>query len=282
MAQQTSNLHLCFETNDTDTTILRVRQQQPPWRVVRGFRAASGETLAHVHNLSGGILDTDSLSLQVDIGPRAQAQVTSTGATRVYRSRSPGSCASQRMNVSIASDAYLEYLPDQLIPFAGSRFDQVTRVEMERGGSLIWWDRFAPGREASGEIFQFESLTSEFELIADGQPIAIERWTLRPLIQRVDSIARLGSFRHFATCYVCRAGQPPSYWRSFESQMHTVADELSGAEILWGVTPLRAHGLVIRGLAVSGRSLAGGLVELWKAAKWILCGRVATLPRKVH
>jgi urease accessory protein len=277
-----SNLHLSFEATDVGATILRVKQQQPPWRVVRGFPAPTGETLAHVHNLSGGILDTDALSWQVDVGPHAQAQVTSTGATRVYRSRSPGSRASQCMRVSIASDAYLEYLPDQLIPFAGSRFDQKTRVEIERGGSLIWCDRVAPGREASDEIFRFESLTSDFELMADGQPIAIERWTLAPLIQRMDSIARLGPFRHFASCYICRAGEPSAYWKTFEAQMQTVADQLTSAEVLWGVTSLRAHGLAIRGLAVSGRSLAGGLVEIWKAAKWILCGRVATLPRKVH
>jgi len=277
-----SNLHLSFEAADGGATILRVKQQQPPWRVVRGFPAPTGETLAHVHNLSGGILDTDSLSWQVDVGPRAQAQVTSTGATRVYRSRSPGSRASQRMRVSVASDAYLEYLPDQLIPFAGSRFDQQARVEIELGGSLIWCDRVAPGREASDEIFRFESLTSDFELVADRQPIAIERWTLAPLVQRIDSIARLGPFRHFASCYICRAGAPASYWKNFESQMQTLADQLSSAEVLWGVTSLRAHGLAIRGLAVSGRSLAGGLVEIWKAAKWILCGRVATLPRKVH
>jgi urease accessory protein len=277
-----SHLHLAFETGDAPATILRVKQQQPPWRVIRGFRAPSGETLAHVHNLSGGILDTDSLSWQVDVGPRAQAQVTSTGATRVYRSRSPESRSSQRMHVNIGSDAFLEYLPDQVIPFAGSRFEQTTRVNVDRGGSLIWWDRFAPGREASGEIFHFESLTSDFELTVDGQPIAIERWTLTPLIQHLDSTAILGPFRHFASCYVCHAGQPAGYWKGFESEMRTVADQHSSAEILWGVTSLRAHGLVIRGLAVSGRSLANGLVEMWKAAKWFLCGRVATLPRKVH
>jgi urease accessory protein len=262
--------------------MLRVKQQQPPWRVVRGFRAPSGETLAHVHNVSGGILDTDSLSWQLDVGPRAQAQVTSTGATRVYRSRSAESRASQSVRVSIASDAYLEYLPDQLIPFAGSRFDQTARIEMERGASLIWWDRVAPGREASDEIFRFVELTSLFELIADGQPVAIERWTVTPLTQRLDSIARLGPFRHFASCYVCRAGEPAAYWKTFEMQMQIVADQLSSSEILWGVTSLKAHGLAIRGVAIGGRALASGLVEFWKAAKWILCGRVATLPRKVH
>jgi urease accessory protein len=279
---QSSHLHLAFEADESGGTILRVPEQQPPWRVLRGFRNASGETLAHVHNLSGGILDSDSLSWQVDLGPRAQAQVTSTGATRVYRSRTPNNRASQRMRVNIASQAYLEYLPDQLIPFAGSRFDQTARVEIEPGGSLIWWDRVAPGREASDEIFRFDSLSTHFELISNGQPIAIERWTLTPLAQRTDSIARLGPFRHFASCYVCRAGEPAGYWKNFESQLQMVADRLSGAEVIWGVTSLRAHGLVIRGAAISGRPLAGGLVEIWKAAKWILCGRVATLPRKVH
>ena len=277
-----SKLHLSFEAVETGATILRVKQQQPPWRVVRGFRAPSGETLAHVHNLSGGILDCDALHCQMDIGAGAQAQVTSTGATRIYRSRTPESLASQRMHVSIAAGAYLEYLPDQLIPFAGSRFEQRVRVELERGASLIWWDRVAPGREASDEIFQFGSLTSHFELIADGQPVATERWTLTPLVQRLDSSARLGPFRHFASCYVCRAGEPPAYWKTFEARMQIIADQLSSSEILWGVTSLRAHGLVIRGVAIQGRALASGLVEFWKAAKWSLCGRVATLPRKVH
>jgi urease accessory protein len=276
------NLHLSFETNAAGATILRVKQQQPPWRVVRGFQAASGELLAHVHNLSGGILDTDSLDWRIDVAPGAQAQVTSTGATRVYRSRTPASIASQRAALTVGENAYLEYLPDQLIPFAGSRFDQSMRVNLAPGASLILWDRIAPGREASGELFRYESLHSTFELVADAEPIAIERWNIVPLLRRADAVPRLGQFRHFASCYICRAGEPAAYWREFESAMQEIADRLSGPEVLWGITSLRAHGLVIRGVAVSGRFLAGGLVDIWKAAKWSLCGRVATLPRKIH
>src|ERR1700744_1063075 len=101
---KSSHLHLTFETNDRRGTILRVRAQQPPWRVCRGFATPSGETLAHVHNVSGGILDSDSLSFQLEVGPHAQAQVTSTGATRIYRSRSAHSRASQRVQARIATD----------------------------------------------------------------------------------------------------------------------------------------------------------------------------------
>jgi urease accessory protein len=282
MAPPPAGLHLSFESNAGGASILRVKQQQPPWRVVRGFQSPSGETLAHVHNVSGGILDTDSLHWRVDVAPLAQAQVTSTGATRIYRSRSPDRVAAQRGSVSVGEGGYLEYLPDQLIPFAGSRFEQTTRVELRRGASLIWWDRIAPGREASGEVFRFESLASSFELIADNEPAAIERWTIEPLLRNLDSRVRLGPFRHFASCYVCRAGEPASYWRAFETEMQSVANRLSGPELLWGVTSLRAHGLVIRGVAVGGRPLADGLVEIWKAAKWSLCGRVAVLPRKTN
>ena len=144
------NLHLSFETNNLGATILRVKQQQPPWRVVRGFKAPSGELLAHMHNVSGGILDTDSLDWRIDVEPGAQAQVTSTGATRIYRSRTPERIASQRASLSVGENGYLEYLPDQLIPFAGSRFDQSMRVELADGGSMILWDQIAPGSRGVG------------------------------------------------------------------------------------------------------------------------------------
>lgn len=277
---QPAKLHLSFEF--TDRTTLRVRAQQSPWRVVRGFESPSGELLAHIHNVSGGIFDCDSLHWRVDVAPSACAQVTSTGATRIYRSRMPDRVASQRAELRVGESAYLEYLPDALIPFAGSRFEQVTRIELANDASLIWWDRVMPGREASGEVFRYESLASSFEISAIGEPVAIERFAIEPRLHLVDSLARLGPFHHFASCYVCRAGRTASYWRAIESELQSFADRLSDSEILWGVTTLRAHGLVIRGVARSGRRLSDGLIEFWKAAKWSLCGRVATLPRKVY
>ena len=210
------------------------------------------------------------------------AQVTTTGATRVYRSRSQQRTASQRSIVTIGERAYLEYLPDQLIPFARARFEQTAEVELEDGASLIWWDMVAPGREASGEVFRYESLAGSLDLIACGERIAAERWAIAPLLRSPAAISRLGPFHHFASCYVCRAGAPAPYWRKFEAELQPLADRLSGPEVLWGVTSLKAHGLVFRGVAVSGRTLSEGLVELWRAAKWALCGRAAIIPRKIH
>jgi urease accessory protein len=278
----TSTLHLSFELGGNGATILRVKRQEPPWKIIRGFQVPSGETLTHLHNISGGILDGDSLECRIDVAPGAQAQVTTTGATRVYRSRSKERTASQWSIVTIRRRAYLEYLPDQLIPFAGARFEQSAEVELEDGASLIWWDMVTPGREASGEIFRYESVAGSLDLIACGERIAIERWAIAPSLRSPAAIPRLGPFHHFASCYVCRAGMLAGYWRKFETELQALADRLSSPEVLWGVTSLKAHGLVFRGVAVSGRSLSEGLVELWKAAKWALCGRAAIIPRKIH
>jgi len=277
-----STLHLSFERSTGSETLVRVKQQQPPWRVVRGFQAPSGEALVHIHNVSGGILDTDSLFLRIDVARGAQAQLTTTGATRVYRSRSVQQTSSQRAEISVGDSGYLEYVPDPLIPFAGSRLRQTTAIDLQERASFIWWERIAPGREASGESFGYESLCSRFEVTAGGELVALEQWTLAPQLRRVDSVARLGPFRHFSSCYVCCAGESPTYWRNFESELQDLAERLSSAELLWGVTCLRAHGLVIRCVSTSGRLLADTWVEIWKAAKLRLCGRVAAIPRKVH
>src|SRR5207248_4245482 len=111
-----ATLWLDFSRDDGSATRLRVERQEIPWRVVRGFPNASGETLAHLNNISGGILDTDDLDLRINVQAGARAQVTSTGATRIYRSRAHDRQARSRVDVDIAEGGFLEYLPDAIIP----------------------------------------------------------------------------------------------------------------------------------------------------------------------
>src|SRR2546423_14646341 len=68
-------------------TRLTTHNQQPPLQIIRAFPLASGGTLLHLHNLSGGVLGGDQLTLNVEAGPTTHVQLTSTSATRLYRSR---------------------------------------------------------------------------------------------------------------------------------------------------------------------------------------------------
>jgi urease accessory protein len=272
----TARLWLEFSRSDSGTA-LRVRRQDVPWRVLRGFPNAAGETLAHLNNVSGGILDTDDLHLRLDVNAGAQAQITSTGATRIYRSRSPARQARTTIEVDVGEDAFLEYVPDALIPYAGSRYEQSTRIRLQPGASLIWWEIVSPGREASGEVFRYERLASRFEIVRGDSPLLEERWDVTPALHALDSTARLGGFRHFASLYICHAGAGKSLWRKLEAEL-----PLDAGGQIWGAGALRADGLVIRGVGHNGRLLAENLTALWKTAKLSLCGRVAVPPRKIN
>src|SRR5260370_8851376 len=82
-------LKLRFSADRTRQTQLIVREQRPPLQVIRAFPISTGGALVHVHNISGGVLGGDQLELEVDVEPGAHAQLTSTGPTRLYRTR-PG------------------------------------------------------------------------------------------------------------------------------------------------------------------------------------------------
>lgn len=263
-------------------TTLALAEQQPPLRIVRAFHLEDGAALVHLHNLSGGVLGGDQLELVVEVGPRAHAQLTSTGATRIYRRRAGRPVAMQQVRLSVAADGLLEFVPDPLIPFANSAYRQDTRIDLAPGSGLFWWEIVAPGREARGEVFAFDLLQTRLDLVADGRLVALERARLEPHQRPPASLARLGPYRYYVTFYVCRVGATDD-WPALEEQLRAVLQPWScPGEIVWGVSSLPAHGLVVRALSRGGRAIMPGLMALWRAAKLALYGREPIPPRKVY
>jgi len=264
-------------------TVLSASVQEPPLRVVRAFELEDGAALAHLHNVSGGLLGGDRLALAVSVGAGASAQLTTTGATRIYRPRKDAPATTQTNAIRVGENAVLEYVPDAIIPFAGARFAQRTRIELAQGAGLFWWEIVAPGREARGEVFAYERLEMRTEIAAGGRLIAAENICLEPQSTGLRSITRLGEYRYWATFHICRAGTDAAAWLAAEEVLRETARGLSRpGEALWGVSTLVADGLIARGLAVRGRDMVAGLHALWGAAKLRLYGRAAAPPRKVH
>ena len=264
-------------------TILAECDQQPPLRVVRAFLIANGGALVHLHNLSGGVLGGDRLELSVEAGPRSVVQITTTGATRVYRSRHGADPAHQHTRISVAAGGLLEYLPDPVIPYAGSRYGQTTHIELAEGAGLTYWDTLAPGREAHGEIFDYDLLQSSLTITALGTPIALERFCLEPRLRPLTSPARMGAYRYLTGLTICRVGLEPARWLDLEAELTALAQQLSDCgRALWGVSTLPAHGLTVRGLCLHGRDITSGLLAFWRASCLALDGRTPVPPRKVN
>jgi urease accessory protein len=277
-------LHLSFHrSRDTGQTVMEVLDQRPPLRVVRAFPTGDSGALVHLHNVSGGVLAGDRLELQVDVQPDARVQLTTTGASRVYRAQAATPAAIQMNTIRVEEGGVLEYLPDPVIPFAGSRYRQETRIELTPGAGLFWWETLAPGREAFGERFDYNLLEIRLDLIADGQPIALERIRLEPHQRPLSSLARLGPCLYSTTFYICKVGVPSADWLALETRLNELAHTLSQPGwTLWGASALRAHGLVIRGLSVRSRDVPAGLLAFWRPAKQELYGEEIEPPRKIY
>src|SRR5271168_1219076 len=169
-----ASLHLDFEYDEASRrTVLRESVQEAPLKVVRAFPLEDGSTMVHLHNVSGGLLGGDRLATSVKVGEQANVQITTTGATRIYRARVPTVPAIVSTNITVGRDGCLEYLPDPIIPYAGSSFSQRTAIQLAKGAGLFWWEILAPGREAGGELFAYELTEMKTDISALGGTIAI-------------------------------------------------------------------------------------------------------------
>jgi urease accessory protein len=257
-------------------------EQRPPLKVIRAFAQPDGGTLVHLHNISGGVLGGDQLQMEFDIGPQASVQLTSTSATRIYRSRPGVPTAQQQTRAHVQSGGLLEYLPDPLIPFAGARYRQHTEILLEDDAGLCWWEMLTPGRVASGERFAYEQVQMGLEIKTASRPILYEHFSLEPQRRSPTAATALGEYHYLGNLYLCRVGKAPSYWLQLEKEWGQLAHQISRpGECIWGVSALAAHGLVIRALSQEGRAITAGLLSFWKLARPAIFQREAILPRKV-
>jgi len=239
--------------------------------------------LVHLHNVSGGILAGDRLALDIDIAAGAEAQVTTTGATRLYRHRAGSRDSQQTTRISLGDGALLEYLPDSVIPYRGARHMQSTEIQLGAGATLFWWEVLAPGRQAAAEEFEFESLRIRTRLLSQSRPLLWEDILLQPRERALDGIGRLQRYRWTANLTICQQGRQPAFWRSLEDELNAMAQHRTREnKVLWGASALAADGVVVRGLSCSGRDIHASLTDFWRHARRVITGKEAVAPRKVN
>jgi urease accessory protein len=229
------------------------------------------------------VLAGDRLALDVEVEAGASAQITTTGATRLYRHRAGSDDSEQRTTFRVGERGRLEYLPDPLIPYAGSRHAQRMDIWLAAGACLFWWEVLAPGRQAFGESFAFERLRIETEIRAENRPLLHEGFLLEPRKHPLAMTARMGKYSYLASLYVCQSGRKPGFWRDLEDDLNRLAQERTcHSEALWGASTLQSDGLIVRSLSTSQCFIARALTDFWRLARKAVTGEDAIPPRKVY
>lgn len=146
-------------------------------------------------NPGPGILQGDHQTIRVEVKANARAHVTNQSATKLHRM--PDSGAAVQTTLIVGDGAHLEYLPEPVIPFAGTRITQQTRITVASSGTLFFWEITAPGRVAFGESLEYEHLRNDLTISRpDGQALCREAFLLQPRLRSLRSAVVAGPVDH--------------------------------------------------------------------------------------
>lgn len=155
-------------------TILALRKHEGPLCIQRPlYPEGAGVCHAIVLHPPGGIAGGDELELEIDVGERAHALLTTPGATKWYRS--DAFPARQTLALRVGGGAVAEWLPQESIVFDGTHAEMTNRVVLAHGAVFVGWDVLCLGRSARGETFGRGMLRMQTELRREGKPIWLER-----------------------------------------------------------------------------------------------------------
>lgn len=194
---KTGFLKLGFERRG-DRTILADLDRRAPYmaqRVLYPEEAMPDLAWLFVITTSGCVLQGDRLALDVALGPGARAHVTTQSATKIHTM--DANYAVQTQTFALADGAYLEYLPEPLLPHRRARFLSDTRISVAQTATLLCAEIVQPGRkyhhpdEAFGAVLLSLATSAQRP---DGRTLFTEKLVIEPARRAVRQTGVMDSF----------------------------------------------------------------------------------------
>lgn len=197
-------LSVDLRRRDDGVTIISSQSSKAPLLSQRAVYAnADLPYLAHVciMSSSGGMLQGDHHKIDISLESGAQACVTTQGATRIYGMES--NRADHDINIKLEDNAYLEFLPGQIIPYRGSVYHQNTMASVHSSATMLCSEIITPGRVAMGELFAYDTCNILFKVHDENGRLRLADVShLEPRIQDLTEIGILNNRSVVGSAYL--------------------------------------------------------------------------------
>jgi urease accessory protein UreH len=157
-------------------TVLKDSYCEVPFKITRLLDASATMPQMILMQCTAGLFGGDDVECSIRVERGASVRITQQSATKVHPSQDRS--AVQRNRIYVEEGAALEMVLEPIIPFADSRLEQSTRIDLEEGGQLAYWEGFMTGRVGRGESWQFQELASETSLYVAGELTYLDRFQL--------------------------------------------------------------------------------------------------------
>ncbi|MFJ9445392.1 urease accessory protein UreD [Kitasatospora sp. NPDC101235] len=277
-------LELAFE-QIAGRTELTGHYQKSPLQIMRPLYfdpARPDLAVTFLMSTGGGILQADRLRTDLHCGADTAVHLTTQAATKVYRMEHD--YATQLVNLTAGPRAYVEYLPEPVIPFVDSRLYQRTVLTVDPEATVLAAETVLAGRLARGERNAYRVFASDLEVRRpDGELVALDTVRLEPSVTGgggVTGPAVLAGHDVMSSLYVLSPLAPAGRIADVLHEAVAGCGQEYG-ELLYGVSVLpQDSGAWLRLLGSDTRACAAALRAAWDAVRRLLIGVPAPELRK--
>jgi len=222
-----------------------------PFVLTRTFSldAAQPEVLTLIVQSSGGpIHGADDLRQRIVVGEHAAVDFQTQGAAAVHRAL-PGQGTHERVELSLAAGARLDYLPQPRILFPDAALTQSIDVDLAFGATLLLADAFTiHDPRQSGRLFLHYDAT--LTVRRDGDPLLIDRFVVAGEAKLFTRHAAFGTL-------ICVVGQSGEGLQRWSGELNSTLEQVPGLYAAASVLP-SGIGLGLRFAAAELRELRLG------------------------
>ncbi|WP_197474009.1 urease accessory protein UreD, partial [Oleiphilus sp. HI0066] len=152
-----ANLHLSYALKSNRTIVSDMRFKGP-LRVQRPFYPEQGRCHTYLLHPPGGMVSGDKIDISVDVNEGAESFITTPSAGKLYGADSENVVQTQNIELNVADNATLEFLPQENILFDRANGKLSTSINLSKSSKFIAWDMLSFGRPHGGYHFKSGSL----------------------------------------------------------------------------------------------------------------------------
>jgi len=274
---KSGRLRLGFERRDGRTVLADLESRTPylAQRVLHCDDALPDMAWVFMITTSGCVLQGDRLALDVTLGPCARAHVTTQSATKIHSM--DANFALQTQSFTLGEGAYLEFLPDPLIPHRQARFASDSRITIDPSGSMLYSEIVQPGRRHHhpDECFGVTLLSLATTAVRpDGKPLFSEKLLIEPLRNPMRQAGVMDGFEVFGNVILCT---PPDCAERVLAHIDAEVDKEQG--VAFGACRLpNDAGLIYKVLGRETAQVKAKVREFWEVARREITGAAIPPP----
>lgn len=199
-------LRLGFELDSSGRSILRDLDRRAPLIVQQELyfdEELPDMPCVYILSSGGPNVDGDRYRQIITLRKDSMAFVSTGAATKLAKMQD--NYSGLRQTIELDEGAYLEYLPEPIIPCAHTRFISETKLRVHPTATVFYSEIYMGGRKyyGDGELFDFDilSVTSQGER-PDGSPLFREKFIIDPKTQNIRDTGIMHGFDIFANVVV--------------------------------------------------------------------------------